>query len=480
MWEARQLSLARLVAIKVYQPELAEGDRRGFPREAAAAGRLSNHPGVVTAYDAGVLPDDRPYLVMELCPGGSLAQWLKPDSRASEERVRQVGVRIAEALTAVHACGVLHRDIKPGNILIDSYGNPQLADFGLAAVAGAEEAAADVLGVTPAYAPPEAFGMHPSTQAGDVYSLAATLYALLAGARFRTVDATTVTLEQMIDMANRPASPIPGVNWYLMGVLLGALSSDPAARPSAARFRDQLADAPSPRTPRRRSIVGAAERRVPVPARRHLGAPRPTAAVQNRGTAGVAVASRSQPAPDGLVSAEAPAGPGKRRLGAVAVSAVLALAIASGTAWLLNEPASSDVPAAMPQQAAPQVLPSNTAPTRSPDVVPPTSTAPDTGDSSRSGAAEYRVIEMHSPAVAAKPFETVRLSGTYRGGEDSLLQVQRWEGGKWLAFPIPMKTDAKGQFTAYVELGHPRRYRLRILHPDSGVKSKPFELLIKG
>ena len=93
VWQARQLSLDRLVAVKVYQRGLDEGDRRRFLREAAAAGRLSNHPGIVTAHDAGMLPDDRPYLMMELCPGGSLTRWLKPDNRPSEERVRQVGVR---------------------------------------------------------------------------------------------------------------------------------------------------------------------------------------------------------------------------------------------------------------------------------------------------------------------------------------------------------------------------------------------------
>ena len=144
VWAARQLTLDRPVAVKVYQRELDEGDRRRFLREAAAA-RLSDHPGIVTAHDAGILPDDRPYLIMDLCSGGSLTEWLKPENRPSEERVRQVGVRIADALAAVHAGGVLHRDVKPANILIDSFGNPGLADFGLAAVAGAETTAADAV-----------------------------------------------------------------------------------------------------------------------------------------------------------------------------------------------------------------------------------------------------------------------------------------------------------------------------------------------
>ena len=106
-----------------------------------------------------------PTCIMDLCPGGSLTQWLKPENRPSEERVRQVGVRIADALAAAHACGVLHRDVKPANILIDSHGNPRLADFGLAAVAGAVATAAESLPATPAYAPPEAFAMQPATEA---------------------------------------------------------------------------------------------------------------------------------------------------------------------------------------------------------------------------------------------------------------------------------------------------------------------------
>jgi eukaryotic-like serine/threonine-protein kinase len=84
-------------------------------------------------------------------------------------------------LAAAHACGVLHGDVKPANILIDSYGNPALADLGLAAVAGAEMTVTDALEVTPVYTPPEVFGAQPARESGDVFSLAATLYALMAG-----------------------------------------------------------------------------------------------------------------------------------------------------------------------------------------------------------------------------------------------------------------------------------------------------------
>ena len=76
--------------------------------------------------------------------------------------------------------------------------------------------------------------------------------------------------------------------------------------------------------------------------------------------------------------------------------------------------------------------------------------------------------------------ETVRIQGTYRGGEDTLLRVQRKDGDKWVDFPLPTKTKRSGQFTAYVEFGQPGRYQLRVLDPDSGVTSKTFVLLIKG
>ena len=111
-------------------------ERERFLREAGAAGRMSSHPGIVTVHDAGILDDDRPYLVMDLCPGGSLTRYLQPDHRLGPEQVREIGVRIADALAATHERDVLHRDVKPANILVDAYGNAGLADFGLAALPG--------------------------------------------------------------------------------------------------------------------------------------------------------------------------------------------------------------------------------------------------------------------------------------------------------------------------------------------------------
>jgi hypothetical protein len=109
------------------------------------------------------------------------------------------------------------------------------------------------------------------------------------------------------------------------------------------------------------------------------------------------------------------------------------------------------------------------------------SSGPSSASDPRSGSAEeQRTIELEDLADSTKPFQTVRIHGTYRGGGDTFLRLQRWESGKWLDFPLPTKTDESGRFTTYVELGQPGRYALRVRDPDSGVTSKILVLVIKG
>jgi serine/threonine protein kinase len=242
VWAARQESLNRLVAVKVDQRTLdSDSEQRRFLREAGAAGRMSGHPGIVTVHDAGILTDNRPYLVMELCDGGSLTKWVRAKERPTAEQVREVGVRIADALAAAHARGVLHRDVKPANILIDSYGHAGLADFGLAALPDPGNELSDTLeAITPAYAPPEAFHRQPPTEVGDVYSLGATLYALLAGHPPRWPETGSLTITEMLQRHEEPIERIAGIDDGLMDALLAAMATDPADRPTAARFRDLL------------------------------------------------------------------------------------------------------------------------------------------------------------------------------------------------------------------------------------------------
>jgi serine/threonine protein kinase len=243
VWEARQESLNRLVAVKVDERKLdTEAEQRRFLREAGAAGRMSGHPGIVTVHDAGLLGDDRPFLVMELCPGGSLTRWITADPRPSQRRVREVGVRIADALAAAHLLGVLHRDVKPANILIDAYNNAGLADFGLAALIDPDTPLNETVeAITPAYAPPEVFARKPLTEYADVYSLAATLYAVLSGHPPRWSETTeTPSIPDLIKLQRTPIKRIPGVDKAFMDLLLKSMSDDPEDRPTAAQFRDQL------------------------------------------------------------------------------------------------------------------------------------------------------------------------------------------------------------------------------------------------
>lgn len=246
VWEARQETLDRLVAVKVDQRRLDdENERRRFLREAGAAGRMSAHRGIITVHDAGILDDDRPYLVMDLCPGGSLTRYLRPEERLSEQRVREIGLQIADALAATHARGVLHRDVKPANILVDRYDNVGLADFGLAAIAGPETAPEETFeALTPAYTAPEILRRQPPAATGDVYSLAATMYALLSGRPPRWPSEGTPTLPEVLELQQQPVQPLPDVDPGLMQLLMDALQLEPADRPDAAEFGRRLAALP--------------------------------------------------------------------------------------------------------------------------------------------------------------------------------------------------------------------------------------------
>ena len=252
VYRARQVQLNREVAVKIDDRVLrTERDRRRFLREAHAAARLSGHPHVVSVHDADFTPQGTPYLVMELCTGGSLADLVTREGPLNADRVRRLGVQLADALAAAHAEGVLHRDIKPGNILLDRYGTAKLADFGLAALLDAEGSSTvtrDAL--SPSYAPPEAFAMAQPTPAADVYALAATLYDLLAGKPPRPVPWPVESFDHLGEILRSPVPPVPGVPQDLHDTLVRALHPDAAYRtPSALRLLQELSEVPNSQVP---------------------------------------------------------------------------------------------------------------------------------------------------------------------------------------------------------------------------------------
>jgi hypothetical protein len=165
------------------------------------------------------------------------------------------------------------------------------------------------------------------------------------------------------------------------------------------------------------------------------------------------------------VLVETPAG--KRRLRSLALVATALAALLIGALFF---GASRD--RGVTAQSVPTVTATATAPVSKPTSEPSDETA-DIGG-------EEPTIQLEDLADSARPFEAVRIQGTYRGGTGTFLRVQRWDGGQWLDFPVPTKTDQSGQFITQAEFGQPGRYRLRVVDPDSGVTSKPFVVVIKG
>lgn len=240
-----QTAVGRETAVKVDSRALhSERDQRRFFREVTAAGRLSGHPHVIDVYDAGTLSDGRPYMVMELCPGGSLHDELKRNGPLHPVSVCQIGVDLADALAAAHELGILHRDLKPANILVNRYGVVGIADFGLASIIAATgEQSVTREALTPAFAPPESFRAEEPSPAGDIYSLAATLYALVAGRppHFPASGESPGVWALMARHGQR-VEDIPGVPPRMMDVLQACMAAEPSRRlPSAAVLRDELA-----------------------------------------------------------------------------------------------------------------------------------------------------------------------------------------------------------------------------------------------
>ncbi|MQY09571.1 serine/threonine-protein kinase [Actinomadura macrotermitis] len=181
VYRARQERLDRTVALKVLSvAAVDDAVLRRFQRECKITGRLSGHPNVVTVLDTGTTRAGRPYIAMEFFEHGSLADRLQREGPLPVAEALRAGVKLAGALAATHEIDVLHRDVKPQNILLSRYGEPALADFGIARLVDSFDGG-HTQAFTPYHAAPEVLeGRTPDARA-DVYSLGSTLYQFLAG-----------------------------------------------------------------------------------------------------------------------------------------------------------------------------------------------------------------------------------------------------------------------------------------------------------
>lgn len=243
VYRAVELGTGRAVALKVLRvadtsPHLVDV----FEKELGALALLSNHPNVTTLYGTFFTPDGRPVLVLELCRE-SLAHRVRQSGPLSAGEVVQVGIKIAGALETAHRSGLLHRDMKPQNILVSQFDEPVLADFGVATLQAQAQSTEGVFGFTTLHAPPEALEGLPLSPSADIYGLASSMYQLLVGrgpfSSYEGEAPASVILRILRDPA--PRAPATGVPVALADLMESALAKDPGKRPqTAGHFADSL------------------------------------------------------------------------------------------------------------------------------------------------------------------------------------------------------------------------------------------------
>src|SRR5256885_2940459 len=240
IYRATDSTLGRAVAVKLLAERYSRDDaiRQRFTREALAAARLSGDPNIVTIFDVGEHAD-RPFIVMEYLSGGSLEDRIRKDGAQSPAQALEWLEQAARALDAAHAHGVVHRDVKPANLLLDRNGNVHVADFGIASAAGMDSLTmtGTVLGTAGYLAPEQAQGER-ATPASDRYALAVVAFELLSGRR--PFESDSITAEATAHV-NAPVPSIAeiceGLPAELDAVFRQALAKDPAQRfETAAEF----------------------------------------------------------------------------------------------------------------------------------------------------------------------------------------------------------------------------------------------------
>jgi serine/threonine-protein kinase len=465
VWEGIDTLLDRRVAVKVLKEEFRTipSFRARFRAEARHAGRL-NHPGIAAVYDFGE-SDDTAYLVMELVDGRPLSQFAAEHAELSVKDKLSILAHSADALHAAHQAGVVHRDVKPGNLLVRPNGTVKVTDFGIARALTSAPLTdpGQTLG-TPAYMSPEQATGEPITGASDVYSLGVVAYELFAG---RLPFHADVPVAMAMAHVHDPPPPLPPtVPDGVARLVASALEKDPAHRPStaaafAAQLRRQLGSAPPP-TVRDPSFVSP--RTDAAAARQTIRSPAPqvtsTWAAQRRagdrtnsaatavtlfavlvGALGVTLWLLAQDGPADDAAGD-PAAPLETPVATPAVTdGPSATATPSTTA-----PPTTATPTSTPATSPPTTSPPTTSPpTTSPPTTSPPTTAPPTSVAAAPSPADPAVagtaitgdeavsfVLDYYQRLAAGDYETTwsSLSEEFRDDRDLTYAsyVQYWEG----------------------------------------------------
>lgn len=242
VYRCREAALDRTVAVKVLTADLDDENKERFFREQQAMGRLTGHPNIVNVLQVGATTTGRPYLVMQYHPRDSLDAWIRLHGPLSTEQVLRLGVRLAGAIESAYRFGIIHRDVKPANILLSDYGEPALTDFGIAHVTGGFETATGTVTGSPAFTAPEVLGGDPPGPASDVYGLGATLFCALTGhAAFERRKGEQV-VAQFLRITTQPVPDLreTGIDEDVCALIESAMSRSPDDRPTAAALGEKI------------------------------------------------------------------------------------------------------------------------------------------------------------------------------------------------------------------------------------------------